>query len=148
MPPTRAQIRWDPGDSAGERTLTGSPTVHFFNRWKPTPDPIGEEAFAIGDGRGYKWEERTDYLVSVEFPNIDHTDESLLQEFLEWANTFGIFSIDTADIEDNSYEECQVAPNTHATISDPDSETLEYTLSMTILNIAASPVPFRRVMNA
>ena len=140
-----AAIRWDPGDSAGERTLTGSSTLTRLNRWHPLPDTIGERANALGDGRLYQWVHRTDYAVSFELPNIAHTDEGLLQEFLLWANAGGEFAVDTDDAESNSYETCQVAPGTVAEISDPDPEFLEYTLSITALNVALIPIAMRCV---
>jgi hypothetical protein len=140
-----AQIRWDPGDSAGERTLTGSPAICRFNRWRPVPDTIGERAIAVGDGVGYQWVHRTDYAAAFELPYIAHTNELLLQEFLLWANAFGVFAIDTADSESNTYGECQIAPGTRAEISDPDPETLEYTLTLTALNIAGAPIALRCV---
>jgi hypothetical protein len=140
-----AAIRWDPGDSAGERTLTGSHTLVRFNRWHPLPDTIGERDNALGDGVGYQWVHRTDYAASFELPNIAHTSEGLLQEFLLWANAFGPFAIDTGDSESNTYGECQIAPGTRAEISDPDPETLEYTLSVTALSIAVAPIALRCV---
>jgi hypothetical protein len=138
-----AQLRFNNG--SGEQTLTSASSLARFNRWRPDPRPIGEAAHAVGDGVGYRWRHRTDYSVSFEFPLIANTDEAVLQQFLEWVNNFGAFSIDTGDSESNSYEQCQIAPGTEATISDPDPETLEYTLSIKAINIAASPVAMRRI---
>jgi hypothetical protein len=138
-----AQLRWDPGDSAGERTLTGAAGIVRFNGWTPDPHDVGEDAIAVGDGKGYKWSHRTDYIASFELSTI--ADEALAQEFVLWANSFGVFSIDTADAQANTYDECQIAPGTRAVLSRPDRETLDYTLTVTALNIAATPVPLRCV---
>jgi hypothetical protein len=138
-----AQIRWNPGDSAGERTLPCvAEDTGRFNQVKPMPSPIGEAAIAVGDGKGYRWRHRTDYMASMTFL-VAYSDEALVQEFLEWANNFGEFSIDTGDIESNTYDELQVAPGTEVDCSPPDPETLDFTLTFTALNIAVSPVSIR-----
>ena len=140
-----AQIRWDPGDSAGERTLTASIEAVRFNRWTPDSFGVGEEAIAVGDGIGYVWVHRTDHLVSFEFPCI--ADYALLQEFQEWANNFGPFAIDTGDPEDNTYETCQIASrasDSRVTISEPDPETLEYRITARVRNIATTPIAMRQ----
>ena len=139
-----AQIRWDPGDSAGERTLTSAAPLARFNAWTPDSFGVGEEAIAVGDGVGYVWTHRTDHLVSLEFTCI--ADYALLQEFQEWANNFGVFAIDTGDPESNSYDECQIASrgSGRVVISPPDRETLEYTLTATVRNIAVAPVTMRQ----
>lgn len=139
-----AQIRWDPGDSAGERTLVATLPAVRLNRWSPDSFGVGEEAIGVGDGVGYVWTHRTDHLVSFEFPCI--ADYALLQEFQEWANNFGPFAIDTGDPESNSYEECQIASRNsgRVAIGDPDPETLEYTITATVRNIAVSPVAMRQ----
>lgn len=143
-----SKITWDPGDSAGQRTLEGGSDHVRFNGWRPRPEIVGEEAQAIGDGVGYKWEDREDHLVTFVLPNIDHRDIATLYEFLEWANRFQPFAIETDDYEDNEYAECQVAVGTPAEISDPDPETGDYDLFLTIVNIAIAPTQFRRVLRA
>jgi hypothetical protein len=137
-----AAIRWDPGDSAGERTLTAGSAIARFNRWKPDPRTVGERSHALGDGVGYIWRHRRDYTASFELPEI--LDYGLLDEFLEWANAFGVFSIDTDDSENNTYEECQIAPGTEAEGSEPDPATLARTLRITALNISVAPINLRQ----
>jgi hypothetical protein len=139
-----AQIRWNSG--AGEQTLTSTSSLARFNRWKPDPAKIGEESQAVGDGVGYQWSHRTDYSVSFEFSLIANSDDAEIQDFLEWANSYGVFSIDTGDGESNSYEQVQIGFRAKITLSDPDPETMEYTMTFPrVINIAAAPIPIRRV---
>jgi hypothetical protein len=138
-----ASISFD--DGSGTQTITGSAAVSRFNKWNPDSIPVGEEAFEWGSGAGHRFTGRTDYAVSLELPHIDHTDESTLQDFLEWANNFGTFTITTGDSESNAFAGCQIAPGTRATMSDPDPETLEYTLRLRIISVAVTPLRFRQV---
>lgn len=135
-----AAIRWNPGDSAGERTLSGAGALSRFNRWQMQPASIGEEAEGVGDGIGYKWRHRTDRGASMELI-VAHADMDLLHEFLEWANEFNPFAIDTEDANDTTFDACQIKVRTRAVASAPDPETLDVTLSMTVLNIDSNPQP-------
>jgi hypothetical protein len=132
-------------DGSGAQTITPSPSVSRFNRWNPDTVPIGEEAIEWGSGRGHRWTGRDDFLVQLELPHINHTEESKLQDFLVHANRFGVFTITTGDSESNVFTDCQIAPGTRAEISDPDPETLEITLRLTAISVATVPVRFRRV---
>jgi hypothetical protein len=133
-------ITWDPGDSEGERTLPCVVEQGRFNRWKMMPKIQGEAAEGVGDGVGYIWKHRTDYVASMEL-QIAHSDGALLHEFLEWAGEFRRFTIETDDADDNTYDECQIKVGTEADVSPPDPETLDYVLSMTVTNVALVPVP-------
>lgn len=135
-----AQIRWDPGDSAGERTLAGVNDLGRFNRWKINSATIGERAVGWGTGITYQWPGRVDYLASWSL-TVAYSDMSLVSEFLEWANAGNPFAIDTDDAASRTYEACSIAPDTLIECSEPDPETLDLTLTGTALNIAAVPVP-------
>ena|SRR5687768_5113409 len=132
-------------DGSGVQTITPSSTVNRLNKWRPRPQSIGERAIAVGDGAGYHWAHRTDYGASFELPNIPNTSEAVLQAFLLHANAFGLFTITSADSESNTYTACQIAPGTFMELSDPDPETLEYTLYGQVINLSASPAPLRVV---
>jgi hypothetical protein len=139
-------IQWDPGDSAGTRTLPCIVDNGRFNRWKMMPRVVGEVAEAVGDGRGYVWKHRTDNVASMELL-IAHDDAALIDEFIKWAmgdagaGTFGLFDIHTDDTESNVYTDVQIKVGTEIDVSPPDPETLDWTLSMTVVDVSASPVP-------
>jgi len=136
-----ASISFD--DGSGTQTISPSPTRTRFNKWRPRPMSIGERSIAVGDGAGYHWPQRRDYGASFELPNIPNTQERVLQDFLLWANAFGQFTITPDDSESNSYSNCQIAPGTFAEISDPDTETLEYTLTLQVIDLSPSPAQLR-----
>jgi hypothetical protein len=140
-----AQIRWDPGDSAGERTLITSGSEGRFNGWKIQPMGIGERAVSVGDGLTHVWTHRTDQGVAFRFSVLEE-DQSLLSEFLEWANLGRLFAIDTNDAEDNTYEEVCIAPGTLFDAGEPDPTTLDIPVAGSVINAAASPVPMRQIL--
>lgn len=142
-----AQLRWDPGDSAGERTLVVVGAEGKFNGWKIQPMGIGERSVSVGDGLTHVWTHRTDYGVSFRFSVLE-SDQSLLSEFLEWANLGRIFAIDTGDAEDNTYEECCIAPHTLFEAGEPDPDTLDIPVVGSVINAATSPVPMRQIIDA
>lgn len=135
-----AQLKWDPGDSAGERTLPCVFSPGRWNRWKMMPKVKGEVAEAVGDGTGYVWAHRQDKMASMEL-TIAYTDADLAHEFLEWVNEFGKFDVHTGDAASTIYEDCQIKVGTDADISPPDPETLDLTLSLTVIHLATVPVP-------
>jgi hypothetical protein len=142
-----AQIRWDPGDSAGERTLIVVGSDGRFNGWRIRPETIGERAVAVGDGLTYVFALRRDNAVSFRF-TVAEADQSLLWELLEWANDGQLFSIDTGDSESNSYEEVCIAPNTLIEAGEPDPQTLDIPVTASLINAAVSPVPMRQIIDA
>lgn len=133
-------------DGSGAATLqpSGPASVSRFNNWTPDPDTIGERAFALGDGRLYQFIHRTDYIASFDMPRIPVADEAILQRFLLWAKAGGLFTVNTTDSASNSYSDCQLAPETQPALT-LDREMLEYTLSLTIVHVAAVPTPLRCV---
>jgi hypothetical protein len=140
-----SEIRWDPGDSAGERTLAVVSTNGRFNGWRIQPATIGERAVSWGDGLTHVWSGRTDQGVSFRF-SVAESDQSLLNEFLLWANLGRLFEIHTKDKEDNTYDECCIAPGTMIEAGEPDPETLDIPVSASVINAAVSPVPMRRIL--
>ena len=132
---TKAAFRWNSG--AGEQTLTGASAVCRFNGWKRDPHKVGEESVSVSTGAGYKYAHRTDYTAAMTLGTIAAADDAKVQDFLEWVNAFGAFAIDTADSEDNSYENCQIAPGTKADSAPTDAVTLDLGVSLTALNLDA-----------
>jgi hypothetical protein len=140
-----ASISFDDGLTSGGETIImaddGMPTSRF-NNWIFDPDGIGERANGLGDGRLYQYQNRIDYKASFEMPRIPQTSEDLLQRFKYFAESGGLFTVTTDDAESNEYAECQVAENTKIAIT-KNRETMEWTLSMTIVNMAVSPIALR-----
>lgn len=135
-------------DGIGTATITqaddGMPTSRF-NNWRPNPMPIGEAAHGLGDGFLYRFKHRSDYRASFEMPRIKATDEDIVQRFKMHAEEGGVFTVTTDDSESNEYTECQRAPDSEIEFELSDVELLEYTLRLTVLNVATSPVPLRCV---
>ena len=139
-----ASITFPDGSSTLTLTTAESGTTSRFNNWVPIPDSIGERGRGLGDGFLYQYRHRVDNMATLELPRISNTEEATLQLFRLYAESGGIFIVTTDDTESNQYPECQLAENSHVEFR-LNRETLEYTLSMTILNVAASPGPLRCV---
>ena len=63
----------------------------------------------------------------------------------EIMTTAGIFGTIVDEDEDEGTIILEIAPGTHAEISDPDPETLEITLRLTAISVGAVPTRFRRI---
>jgi len=132
-------------DGSGSQTITPTAGDQRFNGWRPLPMTIGERAVGLGDGDTYQWVHRTDYGAAWRLPNLANSTEAVLQAFLLHANQGGVFTLTTDDSEANVYDSCKIAPGTLIELSDPDPETLEYTLTGAVINRATAATPLRCV---
>jgi hypothetical protein len=133
-----ASISFDDGN--GLVTLTPPSSVSRFNNWRQLPAYKGEHAWAL-DGRGFQFVHGTRYMASFTLGFLSNSALADIDRFMLWANASGEFTIATGDSFSNEYGSCQIAPETEASCSEPDRETLDYTLSMTVISLASPPVP-------
>lgn len=137
-----ASITFD--DGSGNQTISSAwpAPANRFGNWIPKPLTIGERATAVGDGRRYQWSHRIDYGASFELPGIARSSEAVLQLFKLHADAGGIFTVTTADTESNVYSECAMAPGALVEFV-LDRRTLEFTLVLDVINVAAAPEALR-----
>lgn len=134
-----ASIAFD--DGSGSQTITPAPSVSRFNGWRTPSRYQGEKANAWGDGKLYQWPGRLDHAAAFRLDHIPYTDQGKLEAFLLWANSGGDFTITIGNIAGDVYSEVQVAPGTEAEMSEPDPELLDYSLSMVVIDVSATPAP-------
>lgn len=135
-------------DSIGTATLTnGKPgPAGRFGAWVPDSEDIGDERVVQGTGATVKFVYRTDYMASFELAKIpvETTGGQRLVDIANrlkrWLNSGGTCTVNTGDVESNSYATCGVAPGTKAKLTLTDRKNLEYTLTLSLVNLAVSPV--------
>jgi hypothetical protein len=118
----------------------GRPTpLDRFGGWTPMSNPVGPAQTAVGTGRRYTFPFRTDHTVSFEIRNIPNTLVWQAVKLQEHLLRGGLVSINTGDSLNSVYTQCCLAPDTVPQITQSDARELEYTMSLTLLNVAGSP---------
>jgi hypothetical protein len=135
-------------DGIGAATLTnGKPSPgDRFSGWTPTTKPIGDSASRQSDGLTAMFKFRDDYGASfalVHIPvvltgGVRLTD--IADRLVAWLMAGGTCAVNTGDAESNSYATCGLMPGTTPTLTLSDRVNLEYTLSLSLINVAVSPV--------
>jgi hypothetical protein len=131
-------------DTTGAATLQSAwpSSINRFNSWVPFSRPIGEGANRLSNGQRHQFRFRTDYGASFEIRGIANTDVDIalrLQEHL--LGDGNTCTVTTGDASSRVYTTCALAPGTEPELSGPDPETLEYTLSLTVIDVATTPTP-------
>jgi hypothetical protein len=129
-------------DATGSATLNSSwpsGAPRRFRNWVPYSRPFGEGANKLSDGQLHRFAFRTDHTASFEMPGIANSSMATLTRFLEWALSDGAtFTVTTDDLASRTYT-CCVAPGTEPEVTREDAGMLEYTLSLTVVNIVTTP---------
>lgn len=131
-------------DSTGAATLQSAwpSPANKFNAWTPYSRPVGEGANKLSDGQRHQFRFRTDYTASFEVRGIANTDVDialrLCEHLLGDGNTC---ALTTGDASSRTYATVALAPGTEPELTLSDPQTLEYTLSLTVVNVATTPAP-------
>lgn len=138
-----ASITFD--DGSGDQTISSTypAPANRFRGWRPLPQGIGERATALGDGRMYRWKHRTDYGAHLELHGIARSQDAVLQDFKEWADDGGVFTVTTGDSESNVFTSCALAPGSFVELIPELQRMKVFTLSMDVINVAVTPVRLR-----
>lgn len=136
-------------DGIGAATLTNvlpSGAARFSN-WVPTTKPVGATAVRQSDGATTMFVFRTDYGATFDFEHLPVKTiggvraVDIAARLVAWLMQGGTCAVNTGDVEANSYATCGVMPGSTPTLRLADRKTLEYTLSLSLINLAGSPVP-------
>lgn len=129
-------------DTTGSATLTSAwPTgdPRRFRNWTPYSKPFGEGANKLSDGQLHRFAFRTDHTATFEMPGIANSSMStalrLIEHLLGDGNTC---TVTTDDAASRTYTVC-LAPGTEPEFTLEDPRLIEYTLRLTVLNVATSP---------
>jgi hypothetical protein len=128
-------------DTTGGVTITnGKPSpANRFQGWVPLGTPIGPFVRALGTGIPYRWTFREDHGAKFMLPYIPNSSQSDLHRLRMHLLNGGTITVTTGD-EDSATYTCYLWPEGDAEISAPNKETVERTLTLSVLNSEASPM--------
>jgi hypothetical protein len=135
-------------DSVGAATLKNgktSPADRFAN-WTPMSRPVGDVGYSLATGAMTRVRVRTDYGASFELRNIPVATVSTVR-LVEVADRLiahllngGTCAVNTGDASSSAYATCGLMPGTSPSLQQSNSSLLEYDLSLSLINLAGSPV--------
>lgn len=134
-------------DGAAATLTNGKPTPgDRFSNWVVQTKPVGDTANRQSDGALMMFAFRTDYGASFELSQIPIATAAgvrmadVAARLLAWLLQGGTCAVNTGDVETNSYATCGLMPGTTPSLTLSDKKNLEYTLSLSLINLAGSPV--------
>lgn len=134
-------------DDVGSATLDNGLTAIAggvagrFRGWTPEDMPIGPARHALGTGARHVFRFRRDYGARFALAEIPLTHLPVALRLKSHLLNGGTVRVDTEDSFDRSYATCGLWPETMPTIELTDARAMTYTLSLALLNLAASPEP-------
>lgn len=140
-----AYIEWEDDDGTGTLTSsypaggTASAQSRRFRSWTPKPVPVGPHRTGLGNGRRYQFQFRVDRRASFEIHGIKPTQFDMWERFRLHALKGCTFMVYTEDAAGRSYT-CRIAEESEPELSFADSRMLEYTMSVTVTNVANAPM--------
>lgn len=136
-------------DAIGAATLTnGKPSpADRFSAWVPVSKPIGESARRQSDGAMSMFVFRTDHGATFQLERIPVATHGgvrpidVAARLVAWLLAGGTCAVNTGDVDATSYATCGLMPESAPALTMTDRRTLEYSLSLSLINLAGSPVP-------
>lgn len=112
-----------------------------FSNWVSDSKPVGVMKAALGTGAPVFFQFRVDYLATFELVDIPNANVTILDRLLAWLRAGGSVSVTTGDSLSAVYATCALAESGKAekSLYNPTDQTWKVVL--TLVNIAASPVP-------
>ena len=133
-------------DATGAATLTNSkqtPADRFAN-WTPFVLSIGDSAARQSDGALTMFRTRTDYGAAFELRMIPSSGANskltIAMRLIAHLMNGGTCAVTTGDAASSAYATCGLTPGTTPQLVMSDKRAIEYTLSLSLLNVAGSPV--------
>lgn len=111
-----------------------------FSNWVPLSRPIGPQETALGTGQRFVFPFRTDHTATFEIRGIPNTLLDVMLQLVDRLERGSTVAVYTGDSLASIYPTCCLAPDSHPSIQLSDARNLEYTFSVTLLNVAAVPV--------
>lgn len=141
-------------DGTGAATLTNdypAPADRFGN-WVPMTRPMGDSANTLATGALVMVRYRTDYGASFELAGIPVKASSgganlvaIADRLVAWLLQGGTCAVTTNDSLGSAYPTCGLWPGSTPSLTLSDRRNLLYTLSLQLINLAASPVAMNAV---
>lgn len=128
-------------DALGSATLTNLKPVpgDRFGNWTPAPDVLQSEAQAL-TGAAYGFTFADLYDVTFQLELIPNSEQALAARLVRHLRHFGTVQVETGDTAARVYPTCQAVKGSPPRLTLADRQLLEWTLALTLRNVAASPV--------
>jgi hypothetical protein len=133
-------------DTIGAASLSNSKTspADRFSNWTPDSMPVGTGAAAQSNGVTTFMRFRDDYGATFDLEHIPSTGASSMLSIADRLRRHllmgGTCAVNTGDVASSAYATCALKPGTTPTLKLSDRQLLEYTLTLHLINVAASPV--------
>jgi hypothetical protein len=114
-----------------------------FASWIPTSIPVGAAATALGTGARVFWQFRTDYGATFEVQNIPLASVAIADRLRAHLLRGGTCAVYTEDAAARTYTTCGIFPESTPELSLTDGGLFLYSLSLSLINLAPSPVAMR-----
>jgi hypothetical protein len=127
-------------DGGGAATLTNGKPVPAdrFTGWTPQSPVVKAEADSLGTGQPFPFVFRTDYAASFSIVGIPNTSQATVLRLIRWLESGGVVTVNTGDASNRTYTSCYLPKGAHPSFTLSDKRFLEYTLSLTLVNVAAA----------
>lgn len=124
----------------GTTAIAGGVGSRFTN-WTSLSTPVGPAKNALGTGQLIMFQFRVDYKASFDLVDIPNANVTILDRLIAWLMAGGTVSVTCGDTLGAVYATCCLAPGTTPTKRLYNKNDITWALSLTLLNIAGSPVP-------
>jgi hypothetical protein len=121
----------------GLRSVAGGVASRFAD-WVPFQRPIGAAAVSLGTGARSMFTFRTDYGASFAMNDIPNTSMDRMLRLQAHLLGGGTVTVATEDPLNRTYT-CCLAPEADVGLTLQDKTALLYSMTFTVINIAASP---------
>lgn len=135
-------------DDIGAATLTNrkpAPANRFAN-WNPDSIPVGDSANRDSDDALFMFSYHDNWTASFELRGIPMAPVGgvsmvdVADRLRRHLRRGGTCAVSTEDVDGHSYATCGLAPSAMPQLVQSDSRTLEYTLSLSLVNLDVDPV--------
>lgn len=141
-----AYITFNDGTAAqldnGLRTVGGGAGARFSN-WVPVTVPIGPQRTNLGTGAITQFRFRTDFGATFELRDIPLSMVSVADRLRAHLLNGGTCAVYTEDATARTYATCGLMPESSPELSVQDAGGFLYTLGLSLINLASSPVQMR-----
>jgi len=114
-----------------------------FTGWVPVTVPVGPARANLGTGAITMFRFRTDFGATFSLQEIPLTMVSVADRLRAHLLNGGTCAVFTEDATARSYATCGLMPETQPELTQEDAGGFLYTLSLSLINLAASPIQMR-----
>lgn len=135
-------------DDVGAATLQSSypePACRFSN-WTPTKRPVGDSAHDLADEGLHMFRTSWRYGATFQVEGLamgswpDTSPLNIADRLIAHLLNGGTCAVITEDAYESTYSTCGLMPGTVPSLAQSNRRSIEYTLTLALINLAASPV--------